>query len=55
MAGLTIGTVAWAGLLFAVPPMMLGWICADSEICAWTALGASVGAMGVGVWLAYAA
>lgn len=45
----------WAGLLLAVPPAMFGWIWADYEFCAWTALGASVGAMGVGVWLAYAA
>ena len=45
----------WAGLLIAVPPAMFGWIWADLEICAWTALGASVGAAGVGVWLSLAA
>ena len=50
MAGWTIGMKVWAGLLMAVPPTVLGWICADSEICAWTALGCAVGAFGVGVW-----
>lgn len=53
--GMAIGFKVWAGLLAAVPPTMAGWICADSEICAWTALGASVGAAGVGVWLSLAA
>lgn len=55
MAGWTIGMKVWAGLLAAVPPAMMGWICADSEICAWTALGAALVAMGVGVWISYAA
>ena len=55
MAGWTIGMKAWAVLLAAVPPATLGWIFADSEICAWTALGASVGSVGVGVWVALAA
>lgn len=54
MAGWTIGMKVWAGLLAAVPPLLLGCTCADSEICALTALGASVGAIGVGVWIARA-
>jgi hypothetical protein len=54
MAGWTIGMKAWAGLLAAVPPLCMGWAWADCEICAWTALGASVAAVGVGVWIARA-
>ena len=54
MAGLTIGMKVWAGLLAAVPPLCMGWAWADCEICAWTAIGASVVALGVGVWIARA-
>ena len=50
MAGWTIGMKVWAVLLAAVPPATWGWICADSEICAWTALGCAAGALGVGVF-----
>jgi len=53
MGGWTGKMKLWAGLLAAVPPFALGWAWADSEICAWAALGASLGAFGVGVWIMF--